>query len=532
MATESVPFTLVEHHHRKAGTIARFPFVCGRLPGNDLVLTHPYVSRRHAQIVRENDLYYIADLGSRHGTFLNGAKIAAPQRLREGDTLAFGTMEGPVLHFGVSNTTSTSTVRDIIDQISVVGASSTALEKLRWFFEAARKLSGEGSIEQILAALLETTLQLAQVERGFVFLRDPSGGLTLAMGRDAQGEPLLDDATVSHGAIHEALTTAKEFIVTDTFSAEQRSESIVAHSIRSIICIPLRKHRIGASGRESEMLGLLYLDSRLKPGTLSQVDSDLLRTIATDAAALLDNTQLALAEENERRYREELNLAAQIQDNLMSVQLPSLAFATVAARSIPCREIGGDFFLAVPHDDSLSVAVADVSGKGISAAILACTLQGMLYSQLVARQPLAVIADMVNRYICDRNIRKYATMAILRLDAGGELEYINCGHIPPFLCSDDSPVRLLESNLPVGLIEQASFQAGAARLRPGARILIVTDGVTEAHAGNGEFFGEQRVAQAALGCASLDELFTQVQRYCGSKDNDDDCTILEVRYTG
>ena len=528
----SIPYTLIDNRLRTTGTISKFPFICGRLPGSDLVLSHPYVSRRHAQITFEDGAYTLVDLGSRHGTYVNGKLIKDRCQLREGDTLAFGTLSGPVLHFGVNSATSTSTIRDIIQQMPEVGTANTSIEKLRWFFDAARKLTGEGGMEQILAALLETTLELTEVERGYVFLCAPSGELKLAMGRSREGTPLTDDATVSHGAIREALKTAREFIVTDTLSSEQRTESVVAHSIRSVICIPLRRHRGSSSDRESQILGLLYLDSRLRPGTLSEVDSNLLRAISTDAAALIDNAQLAIAEENERRYREELDVAAKIQSNLMTAKLPSVSFATVAARSVPCREIGGDFFLAIANEDALTVAVADISGKGISAAILASTMQGMLYAQLHSRLPLDTIADAINQYICDKDIGKYATMTIVRIYAGGRTEYINCGHVPPFVCSQTGAIRLPESNLPVGMIERADFHVGEAQLAPGSRLLIVTDGVTEARDTQGDFFGEERVELAISHCDSMDDLFRQVQAFCESNENDDDCTILEVCYSG
>jgi len=527
----SISYTLIDNRLRKTGTITNFPFICGRLPGSDLVLSHPYVSRRHAQITFEDGKYMLVDLGSRHGTYLNGKLIKDRAPLSEGDTLAFGTLSGPVLHFGISAVSSTSTIRDIIQQMPELSASNTSIEKLRWFFDAARKLTGEGGMEQILAALLETTLELTQVERGYVFLCAPSGELRLAMGRSREGTPLVDDATVSHGAIREALKTAKEFIITDTLSAEQRTDSVVAHNIRSVICIPLRRHRGSNGERESDVLGLLYLDSRLRTGALSEIDNNLLRAIATDAAALIDNAQLAIAEENERRYREELNVAAKIQSNIMTAKLPTVPFASVAARSVSCREIGGDFFLAIADNEVLTAAVADVSGKGISAAILACTMQGMMYAQLLSRQPLDAMAAAVNRYICEKDIGKYATMAVVRLYADGRCEYINCGHIPPFVCSQSGSVRLPESNLPVGMVEKAQFTIGETQLEPGSRLLIVTDGVTEARDTAGNFFGEERVELSAARCDSLDDLFHQVQTFCESQEIEDDCTVLELRYS-
>ena len=531
-----VSFTLVDGTTRRTVAITHSPFSIGRLPENDLVLAHPFVSRRHAELIVDVDGgCFVLDQGSRHGTFVNGQPVAARHLIGVNDTVHFGALDGPSLRIHAEDSpdedlNDTSTLRDIIDQIPGVG-SSNPLDKLRWFFESARKLKTFDAVDQILAALLETTLQLTQVERGYVFLRNEAGEMKLAIGRDDKGEALTDETTLSHAAMRQAVSTANEFIITDTLSAdpETRSASMVAHSIRSVICIPLRKRRPGAPVRDTDLLGLLYLDSRLKAGSLPQVDNDLLRTIATDAAALIDNAQLAVSEERERVYRQEMNIAADIQRGLMTVRPPTLSWAAVAARSVPCREVGGDFFDIVEDGECLAVIVADISGKGISAAILGATLQGLIYSLLVARQPLAIVADIVNRYICSKNVEKYATMAILRLSPNGHLEYINCGHVPPFLYSGGCS-RLPESNLPVGLIEGAPFSSGTLQLEPGARVLIVTDGVTEAAAPDGEFYGEARLALPEVEKSTLDDIFVQVERFAGALAADDDCTVLDVRF--
>jgi len=531
-----VSFVLTDGSTRRTIAITHSPFTIGRLPENDLVLAHPFVSRRHADLILENGRCFVADQASRHGTFFNGQPAPERQAIGNNDVIHFGALDGPSLRLdtegaGAEPHTDTSTIRDIIEQIPEVGAGNP-LDKLRWFFESARKLNTSDAVDQILTALLDTTLQLTQVERGYVFLRSESGEMELALGRSDKGEALTDQSTLSHGAIRQAVSTSNEFIVTDTLSAdpETRSASMVAHSIRSVTCIPLRKRRPGAA-KESELLGLLYLDSRLRPGALTQIDNDLLRTIATDAAALIDNAQLAVSEERERVYRQEMNIAADIQRGLMTVHPPTLSWAAVKARSVPCRECGGDFFDIIEDGEALAVIVADISGKGVSAAILGATLQGLIYSLLVARQPLATIAEIVNRYICSKNVEKYATMAILRLSPNGHLEYINCGHVPPFLYSSGSS-RLTESNLPVGLIEGAPFNSGTLDLAPGARVLIVTDGVTEAAAPDGEFYGEPRLLAPEFEQLPLDDIFTGIERFAGSLAADDDCTVMDVRYLG
>ena len=533
------PLVLLDGSIETPGTIAHSPYTVGRLPDRDLVLSHPYVSRKHAEIVYEHGVFFVVDAESRHGTFVNGIRVER-QRLTSGDAIHFGSLDGPVLRFDAQAGTSHSTIRDLLGQIQAISSPNSDLEKLRWFLEAARKLNTVGAVDQILASLVETTLQLTKVERGYVFLLNDAGELELAVGRSSTGEALADDLTLSHTAIQQATRTAGEYMVTDTLTAESgaRTHSMVAQSIRTVICIPLRRRRNEAARQpgdsdgitSGEILGVLYLDSRLNPGKLTEVDNDLLKTIATEAAALIDNAQLAIQEEHARRYREELNIAASIQQNLMTVKIPALPYAKIAARSIPCKEIGGDFFDVVADHESLSLVLADVSGKGVSAAILASTLQGMIYSQLLAGQPLQSIAEVANRYICTKDVGKYATMVILKLSRNGVLDYINCGHIHPLLCSPSGVHQLNSSNLPVGLIEEAGFRADSVRIEPGSRLLLVTDGVTEAENEAGEFFGDQRLADAAHCSTSLEDLFEHVQQFCGATPANDDCTMLEVQF--
>src|ERR1035438_1236420 len=142
----------------------------------------------------------------------------------------------------------------------------------------------------------------------------------------------------------------------------------------------------------------------------------------------------------------------------------------------------------------LSLVVADVSGKGVSAAVVASTLQGMLYSHLSEDSALPEMIAAVNRFLFEKiGGQKYATLVIARLFPDGQLELINCGHVPPLLISGDTVTRLEDGNLPVGLIPGVKFNAIHLQLKPGGRLVVVTDGVTEAEDATGEFFGSDRL---------------------------------------
>ena len=201
------------------------------------------------------------------------------------------------------------------------------------------------------------------------------------------------------------------------------------------------------------------------------MSNDILHAIATEAASLIENARLVQAEEAGRRYQQELSIAASIQQRLMAVTIPEVPFAKLAGRNLSCKEIGGDFFDAVNTDQGLTIVLADVSGKGVSAALLASTLQGMIYSQLTAGMPLTEIVTAVNRFFTDKNIgEKYATVIIARVRDNGDLEYVNCGHVQPLVVSKGEVWRPAHGNLPVGLLPDAKYESDHCQLKAGDRL--------------------------------------------------------------
>lgn len=534
--TQTLSMEFSDGPNSRTIAVDQFPFVIGRSSECNLALPQSYVSRGHARITREGGQFVIEDTNSRHGTFVNGEQVNR-RILRLGDVIQFGSREGPQLRFAADDKQK-PTEQNILTQLHQISARHSDLEKLRWFLQAARELNSAGQVDRVLTSLLETTLALAKVERGYVFLTGAKGALELVFGRDAKGNILTEAPTVSRTVMRQATRGSDQFIVTDSLSAEgEVPESVVAHDIHTIICIPLRRTRQTRHGESAEqtvgrqVFGALYLESRLKPGGLSDVDHDLMRTIAREAAALVDNAQLAAIEDHARKQEEELQIAAGIQKGLMAVKIPAFPFADVQAHSIPCSAVGGDFFDVISGDDALNVALVDVSGKGISAAILASTLQGMLHVQLEAGQPLDTIATATNRYLCQKAVGKYATMVLLRMYQDGTLEYINCGHVYPRMCSEGRVSRLDQTNLPVGLFGSAEYMMGTATLRPGSGVILVSDGITEAENTNGDFFGDERLDSASV-CSGLQSVLERMTDFCAGCPANDDCTIVEVIFTG
>jgi phosphoserine phosphatase RsbU/P len=533
----------VQGNEQRTITLDHSPFSVGRKVDKDLVIADPRVSRDHAIITSENGQFEVVDQGSKHGTFVNGERIQR-KTLERNDRLEFGVRDVSYVVFHPHHATS-NTAREFLSQISGIHISSesTDLEKLTLFLEAARKLNTTGVLDEILVTLLEATLKLTRAERGYVFLKTDEG-MRLAAGRNSKGEPLLDDKTISHSILDDALKSNSEFVVTDTSQSLELKgrQSIVAYDLRTVICIPLRKPQVQATRDiqavtpaepSAEVMGALYVDSRFASRDISSVSNDILQAIAREAASLIENARLVQAEEAARRYQQELSIAAAIQQGLMAVTIPEVPFARLAGRNLSCKEIGGDFFDAVNTEDGLAIVLADVSGKGVSAALLASTLQGMIYSQLTARIPLTEIVAAANRFFTHKHIgEKYATLIVARIRRDGELEYVNCGHVPPLLVCNHEVIRPRHGNLPVGLLSDATYESDRCNLHPGDRVVLVTDGVTEAENARGDFFEDHRLEAVAAKSETLEDIFSAVANFCGGTPLNDDCTVVELIYTG
>jgi phosphoserine phosphatase RsbU/P len=509
----------------------------GRSPDQDLVLKEAFVSRRHALISRHNGAFELVDQNSSHGTYLNGKRIERAS-LNTGDSLQFGSVNAACFRFVLPNSDTLSGVRasDLLSALSVfaptdknIPAPAREIEKLSFLLNAARQLNAGGAITDVFQILLQLSMQLTGAERGFVFLLEDDE-LRLALGLRSDGNYVEEDSSVSRRAMQKAVESGSKFSLSDTMADDSAAgwASVMANSIRSIYCIPLRKHISPAE--PNRLLGMLYLDSQLGNRSLSDIDHQVLDTLASEASTLLHNALLADTEQKARQAEEQLAIAASIHSGLMSITLPRLDYAEFRARSIPCHAIGGDFYDIIARDDCVCVAIADVSGKGVPASIVAATLQGIIHALMLTGESLPETADLINRFLCARQVGKYATMILLKLFPDGRLEYMNCGHIPPLLISTDATTYLEDGNLIVGIIEEATYACSSVSLRAGDRILLTTDGITEVEDRSGQQIGIDGLAGLAR-MANLDEIVKHLQKFQATREAQDDWTLLDIRYT-
>ncbi|MGD0443820.1 MAG: SpoIIE family protein phosphatase [Edaphobacter sp.] len=499
------------------------PFTIGRQADSNLYLANAQISRRHAVIHQDAEGFFLEDLGSRHGTLVNDAR-ANTVRLNSGDRIGLGASDVTLLFVTTLDPAST---RAILSQISSRSSSSgSELEKLALFLQAAQTFNNTRVLEDILSTMIEYTLRLTGAERGFVFLGDSSANLALECALNCEGQRILNDTTISHSIVRDAAESGQEFIIGDVSGEGQPvgRESIVVHELRSVIAIPLR-------GRNSDrLLGLLYLDSRLRAGTLNRIGRDILHAIATEAANLVENARLVQAERAADLLRNELAIAASIQQSIIPSDLPVFPRVRLMAKTVPCTEVGGDFYDVIPVDDGFVAIVADVSGKGVSAALLASIIQGMMYAQLKSGTSLVDAVNAVNAFLCSRvSGQKYVTLVAVHHRYSGAVEFINGGHISPILVHQDGRIETIHGgDIPVGLLCDATFHSIPINPPPGARLVLLSDGVTETEDPAGIQFGTTEITQELAAPDPIHAVFASMRRFsCGALPTDD-CTMLVI----
>jgi serine phosphatase RsbU (regulator of sigma subunit) len=522
------------------------PFRIGRQSDNHLVLRDSRISRSHARIEFDDGAYHIEDLDSRHGLFVNGARVIR-QRLENSDRIEFGFADSYRLLFALED----ADIHRLLDQFAAPAMTATAgsLGKLRALVEVARALETSLSTEDVLTALVDAALAVTGAERGFLLLRREDQ-LDVRAARDRNGRPLdAGELRVPSSVIHRALTNRRELLSMSFDPAAESDQgagrTVAELELRSVVCVPLVKVRSGG-GMETAVLsasentvGLLYMDSRLGAADLSSGNREILQTLALEASTILENARLIELERARQRMEEELKIARGIQESLQPRQLPSSGWFRAAGRSIPSHQVGGDYF-EVGEISPLcwSVVAADVSGKGVSSALLASLLQGMFLAGADSPSQMEQMMARVNRFLIERTGgEKYATLFYCTLEHGGLLRWVNAGHCPPLLVrAGEKPQVLPASALPVGMLEEATFQARETRLQPGDKLVIYTDGLSEAQNADGEFFGEKRIretlaANAASDCAGLFQALDQaVLRFTSGAVQRDDITLVVVEY--
>jgi sigma-B regulation protein RsbU (phosphoserine phosphatase) len=303
-------------------------------------------------------------------------------------------------------------------------------------------------------------------------------------------------------------------------------------------------------------MGVLYLDSPYsKSGELSamaafvnpvgnplefQQRRQILSTLAMQAAGALTSARLVERELERERIRQELAIARAIQQALLPKSFNELGHLQVTGVNRPSLSVGGDYFDLVELDpDRTAFVISDISGKGLSAALVASMLQGT-FSAITLRPELPVLFQHANRFICEHaEMGRFATLFFGVLTADGELQYVNAGHHPPLLIRSGTVERVFKAeSMPLGLFNDTEYPARCHKLSPGDTLILYTDGITEAMNAEGHEFGIERLHQVVAQNAerSVVDLQTAileaVDEFAHAAQQADDITLLILRYQG
>jgi phosphoserine phosphatase RsbU/P len=395
--------------------------------------------------------------------------------------------------------------------------------------------------------MLDHAVSVTDADRGLLLEGDSAGNLKVKLARRSGGQRLPPESlTTSQKAIQLALNKQAPVIVEDVEQDERGlkdAQSVVAMRLRAVVVIPLwamaraNTQESMINIRRGEFLGILYLDSR-RPAAFSKLDRQILDALAGDAASILDNARLVERERERQRLEQEINIARDIQQALLPRNFPDNPHFAVTGINFPCLSVGGDYFDVFPLSESRTAfVIADVSGKGLGAAIVTTMLQGALSGMTLGTDPASVF-NHVNRFLCNHTeVGRYATVFFGILDPDGHLEFINAGHPSPFLIRRGvAEEAFTEGSFPVGLVPEAQYTAACLKLEPGDTLVLFTDGVTEAMDPDEQLFGVPRLKQILTGQTEcpLEQLqkcvLEAVENFARGAHQADDLTLLILRY--
>ncbi len=544
-------------------TLDRESCVLGRHPECEIVLDTLAVSRQHARIRRVDDKFYIEDMKSRNGTYVNGQQIRERHLLSDQDRIMLSDVV-MVFHDDTANKKVTggapgtpgrgasrlettalmvddeyggnnSTVMTRLDISS--GSSSLRLEvnphaKLKALMEISRNLGRAVALNDVLPKVLDSLLTIfPQADRGVTVLRDASGKLVPRALKHRRPE-LVDTVRISR-TIVQGVMASKEAILSANASSDSRfkaSESIVDFHIRSVMCAPL----INSQGN---VTGVIQIDTSDQRNRFSRDDLEVLASVACQAAIAVENAELHEMAVRDQKRSHELEVAHDVLRGFLPSRSPQIAGYEFFHYYEPANELGGDYYDYIPLPGRrLAVVVADVSGKGIPASLLMARLSADVRYCLASEPSPAEAVAQLNRVFFSAGWEdRFVTLVLAVLDPGRhELTLVDAGHPPAYLCHAGKVIEAIdESNtrLPLGVQEDADYVQVSHPLDSGDRLVLYTDGISEAMNEKNELYGFPRLFQqvAVSGpdvAAHGRNILGSVKQFVGKRSQSDDMCLV------
>ncbi len=552
-----LPFTVVD--------LKNDVTVIGRLPECDVVLTANGVSRRHAEIRKVGRDFCVVDLDSRNKTFVNSTELkgGVEHLLRENDRINICGIEfvynaalapkpkppEPAADLMVVTESDPKQQPDFLtleaSRSSTIASAVRPEVKLKAILDITRSLSKELRIDAVAPKVLDSLMEIFPgAERLFLMLQDPSTKRLVRKAfkyrpqkRTSFGRPVPEDevpTSISRTIVDYVLGQKKAVLSQDAGDDKNLagSASISDLKIRSVMCVPLLTP-------DNNALGILQLDTSDRR-QFNEDDLDLLAAVASQAAISIQNASMyELGLERERLNRD-LKIAEQVQKRFLPQTVPTIPGYEFFAHYQPTYEVGGDYYDFVPLSaDRMALALGDVAGKGVAAALMMAKFSGdTRYCMLTENAP-APTATRLNGLLCAAGIEdKFITLGLCVLDAPNrKLTLTSAGHTPVLIRRADGKVDEVGqevSGLPLGIMEDSVYEQTEVSLNPGDVVVIYSDGVTDARSPADELYDSQhnhrlmkRVAQSSGGPVAMGRSILQdIREFSAGRSQADDITLV------
>lgn len=515
-----------------------------------IAIPNSAVSRRHAIINRSGGQFFIEDLGSRNGTFVNQQKVISPTALKNEDRVkicdflfrfrdekvAMPLDEPEDEEGGEGLTTVQGSVnRDAAQEFLQVQPS----DRLRALLTISTGLSKTLEINQLLPQIADTLFDVfKQADRCFVILLDEQGRLIPKAVKSRR--PMGDDIRFSKTIVRKCLESATSYLSEDAASdlSLGPAQSIAEFRIRSVMCVPL----VTAEGKR---LGAIQLDTQDAAKKFNkQDDLNLLTVVANLATIAIEKAQSLLALLAREKEQKEIEIARKVQVGFLPKIYPPLDGYEFFAFYSAAQSVGGDYydFISLPHG-RVAVVLGDVAGKGVAAALLMAKLSAEVRFCILTQPDPAKAMTLLNEQLIRGGIGdRFVTMVVCVIDPQAhQLTFVNGGHINPLKISSGGAqfgevVTNAESGVPVGLVPGFEYTAKSVSLEHNESILLNTDGVTDAESPDGVRFesaGIHRALQAAHTQATDgrphgvgDRVIRAMQRHANGRAQFDDIALV------
>ncbi|MFH1688419.1 MAG: SpoIIE family protein phosphatase [bacterium] len=525
-------------------------YVVGRSDDADITIPHRTVSRRHAELVVDDDgrTVSVEDLGSHNGTLVNGRRISVLTGLAVDDAIVFGQTEFSMTEGDneISRPAfpTTATLAEHDPEKSVYLSIREALKPLPekvteqpnllpTLFEMAKLLASPDPKEEVLQRGLELIARVIPSQRlAVLFVSENqedvyAGAVRLA---DGAGDP--GAFQLSRTIVNEIMTNQNAILIGDPmddprFAAQQ---SIIMSELKSALAVPLFD--------EGKVLGILYADTT---SPAHRYDNEHLRVLATFGnmvAAKLLSYSLLNERQEKHLVERELARASAIQKRLLVTQPPAFPGFEICAFQEQSRSVGGDLYdMKLLDDGRLLLLVADVSGKGMGAALLMSNILAS-FRILYESKPFDVcraVKQVSRQILAFSDPGDFATLYMALLEPSGRMCFINAGHNPPLLVRRNGDLEKLQpSGIMIGAFDGMDWAQQEIMLEPGDLVFTFSDGVTEAER-DGRQFGDGRTEKLVVDSRTMsaddlvEHLMDEINRHMGDAPRSDDITVLAVK---